>query len=327
VRDATEWDESDIGALIQNKVQESLTLDYKKSDALGKVDRKKSELSKDVSAFANSAGGVILYGMEEDKHYPTGIDEGFDPNDISKEWIEQVVNSTVHPKIDGLRINQIPLRQCGTDKVLYALSIPQATGRAPHQAHDKRYYKRYNFESVAMEDYEVRDIFRRATTPDLWVEFNFLTGKTADLQFQPNAASSNPIHLRASIGNRSQQPALCAVIRIYLDHSFTIVSDAQGFSRAGEVSTEDGRHLNAYWRTWSIQQNDSPIFSETDFPLPTFAITLDEDAIRWPDFYIGYDIRAPGCLTFQIIRVVQRPHGTLWITDRSVGTVLLQRGL
>jgi hypothetical protein len=327
VKDATEWDEPDVGALILNKVQESLTLDYKKSDAHGRADRKKSELSKDVSAFANSAGGVILYGMEEDKHYPTEIDGGLDPDEVSKEWIEQVINSAVHPKIDGLRINQIPLTQRGTGRVLYALSIPQATARAPHQAHDKRYYKRYNFESVAMEDYEVRDIFRRATTPDLWMEFNFHTGKTADLQFQPNASSSNPIWLRASIGNRSHQPALYAVIRTYLDHSFTIVSDAQGFSRAGEVSTEDGRHLNAYWRTWSIQQNDLPIFSETDFPLPTFSITLDENAIRWPDFYIGYDIRAPGCSTFQIIRVVQQPHGTLWITDRSVSTVLLRRGI
>jgi predicted HTH transcriptional regulator len=84
MKDAIEWNEADILLLIKEKVQESLTLDYKKSDALGKADRKKIELSKDVSAFANSAGGVILYGMEEDQHYPTKPDEGLDPDDISK---------------------------------------------------------------------------------------------------------------------------------------------------------------------------------------------------------------------------------------------------
>jgi len=34
--------------------------------------------------------------------------------------------------------------------------------RAPHQAYDHRYYKRYNFQSIPMEDYEVRDLMRRS---------------------------------------------------------------------------------------------------------------------------------------------------------------------
>jgi predicted HTH transcriptional regulator len=183
MKDSVEWNEADVSSLIANEVQESLTLDYKQSDALGKSDGKKNELSKDVSAFANSSGGTILYGMTENGHYPTLIDSGLDPTDISKEWIEQVLNSSVHPKIDGLRINQIPLSSTGTGRVLYAICIPAATSRAPHQAKDKRYYKRYNFESVPMEDYEIRDLYRRASTPDLWIEFSFGTGKTKNLIF------------------------------------------------------------------------------------------------------------------------------------------------
>jgi hypothetical protein len=324
VKDATEWDESDIGALVQNKVQESLRLDYKKSDALGRADWKKSELSKDVSAFANSAGGVILYGMEEDKHYPTKHDGGFDPEDISKEWIEQVINSSVHPKIDGLRINQISLRQSSTGRVLYAISIPAAASRAPHQADDKRYYKRYNFQSVPMEDYEIRDIYRRASTPDLWIDFSFNTGKTTEVRFRPSMAVSDPIWLQARIGNRSGEPALYAAIQIYLDQNSTIKTEASGFQRGGPATTEDRRHLHSFLKRWSIQQNDLPIFSEirllvADSP---FTFTLDENSTRWLDFYIGYDIRAPGCSIFQIVRVIQQPHGTLWITDRNVSTVL-----
>lgn len=135
-------------------------------DSLQKTDGKKKEISKDVSAFANSAGGTIIYGVEEDKHFPTSIDNGFDPRDISKEWIEQVINSTINRRIDGIRIKEIALSGAKNGRSIYAVSIPQSR-RAPHMAADKRYYKRFNFESVPMEDYEVRDVSRRLESRSL----------------------------------------------------------------------------------------------------------------------------------------------------------------
>jgi len=82
-----EWDEASIRELIASQVQESLTLDYKSCGSLARTDAKKREISKDVSAFANSAGGTIVYGVVEDKHVPTEIDVGYLPTDISKEWL------------------------------------------------------------------------------------------------------------------------------------------------------------------------------------------------------------------------------------------------
>jgi hypothetical protein len=49
-------------ALIRDEVQESLTLDYKRSSALGKWNTERNNLSKDISAFANSEGGMLIYG-------------------------------------------------------------------------------------------------------------------------------------------------------------------------------------------------------------------------------------------------------------------------
>jgi hypothetical protein len=68
----------DLEKLIAGAVEESLTLDYKASDALGTDDRKRNELCKDVTSFANAAGGQIVYGIVEDKHIPTGVDDGAD---------------------------------------------------------------------------------------------------------------------------------------------------------------------------------------------------------------------------------------------------------
>ncbi len=95
MREPFEWEEDDILALISDDVQESLTLEYKRCASLDRRNPgRRIELSKDVSAFANSAGGVIVYGVVEDQHLPTAIDLGYDPREITREWLEQIINST-----------------------------------------------------------------------------------------------------------------------------------------------------------------------------------------------------------------------------------------
>ena len=87
MKEPWEWNEDDLEALIRSKTKESIELEYKSSEALSRTDNKKKELSKDVSALANSAGGVIVYGIVEDGHTPVRLDDGFNPSDISKEWL------------------------------------------------------------------------------------------------------------------------------------------------------------------------------------------------------------------------------------------------
>jgi predicted HTH transcriptional regulator len=178
-------------------------LDYKASPALSKEDKKRDEMCKDVSAFANSAGGQIVYGIEEKNQKPIRVDAGSNPAVITREWIEQVLNSRITPRIDDLIITPISLQE----GVAYVISIPQATARAPHQAPDNKYYRRYNFQSIPMADYEVRDMMRRSTTPDLYVSLSFATGLTTQIQFDARTEVSRPVMLSVRIENRSAQPA------------------------------------------------------------------------------------------------------------------------
>ena len=184
VRAVIDWDEGDLLAMISAEMQESLTLDYKRSAALGKGSNERNSLSKDVSSFANSEGGLLIYGMEEDGHVPTAIDGGTDRTQITKEWLESVVGATIHPNVDALLIKQIPLTGRGSNAVAYVLEIGQATSRAPHQAFDHRYYKRFNFESKPMEDYEVRDLMRRA------IEYGRKYGAAWDLNVEVQRLAS-----------------------------------------------------------------------------------------------------------------------------------------
>lgn len=159
-----EWIEEDLLGLISNKAQESLTLDFKACGAL-RNNGWRRELAKDVSAFANSAGGVLIYGLKENEHSHEAeeIDDGFTPTNPSKEQLEQIVNSSIHRRIDGIRFNAISLSRTRPGKVAYVISVPESS-HAPHMA-NHRFYKRFEYESVSMEEFEVRERYRRETYP------------------------------------------------------------------------------------------------------------------------------------------------------------------
>lgn len=173
----------DIQYLIDNGVEESIHLDFKAAGALAKDDKKKNEIAKDVSAFANSDGGIIIYGISEIGHKADSY--SFVDGDVfNKEWLEQIINSNIQKRINNIKI--IPLRQDGDIKrTVYIVKIPRSNN-APHMSCDKRYYKRYNFQSVMMEEYEVRDLFHRHNTSTLsivgWSLFD--NGETADGGFR-----------------------------------------------------------------------------------------------------------------------------------------------
>ncbi len=157
----------DLELLIQQQVQESLHLDYKSSASLSKSGQK--EIPKDVSAFANSNGGMIIYGIEESGHLPARIDGGVSNSVITREWIEQAILSNISPKIEGIQIQQIPL---DSNNSAYCIKIPKSD-RAPHQERkNKRYYKRYNFSSAPMEDYEISDVRARSRSVEPLARFD-----------------------------------------------------------------------------------------------------------------------------------------------------------
>ena len=156
----------DLDTLISDKIEENQHLEYKAADALQKTDGKKKEIAKDISAMANAAGGIIIYGMKEydepeKKHLPEKIIP-VDRREISKEWIEQDIHSNISPKIDGLVVYPIPLDD--PQEAVYVVEIPQSSTAHQNTA-DGRYYRRYNFLSVFMMDYEIRDITNRAKHP------------------------------------------------------------------------------------------------------------------------------------------------------------------
>ena len=209
------WQLTEIQKYIDDKIQESLLLDYKAADSLEKNDPKRREITKDVSAMANSAGGIIIYGIKEhldtDKKYlPEKIDP-IDQSQFSKEWLEHIINN-IRPRIEGLIIHPVPVSST-VNHVVYVVEIPQGT--TAHQALDKRYYKRFNFESVPMEDHEIRDVMNRDKFPVINLEFSIESRRTTIGRY---VFKRNTLLIRAK--NVGQLYALYVNCRIYLPSLF-----------------------------------------------------------------------------------------------------------
>jgi hypothetical protein len=280
----------DLQRLIDDEVQESLTLDYKVSPALAKDSKSRDEICKDVSAFANAAGGQIIYGIEEEKRKPTRIDQG---SDLTREWIEQVIDSNVQPRIESFVVKPISL---DAGRHAYVLTIGQAVTRAPHQARDKKYYKRQNFQSVPMEDYEIRDILRRATTPELHVELAFASGSKATVEFPEGSELSTPIFVIATVTNRSPQPAFHAVLSVGIDTHLPLRSP-NDFYQTG-TTADDGEPK--YWLGHRMTSPPLlPIFKEVDPTAgghrPSFSIAFRSGFLRGDHlFHLATSIQTPG---------------------------------
>lgn len=285
------WNEDDLQELIDRGEQESFELEFKVCAALGRGDSKKDEVSKDISAFANSAGGTIVYGIIERDHRAAGIDVGYDPDDLSKEWLDQVISSRIHRRIDGIRIKPVELSRSSPGKVAYVVFVPESV-RAPHQAADKRFYKRYNFESKPMEEYEIRDVSRRTEAPDLQIMLGLVVGN--DNLPPTTRGQSTHLALSVNIRNESAATAEYAVISIFIDSRLDLPRGGCGMTLLEELtlSTKAG-HV----RVKQLSLNHGIPGSMPLFKGPKFALLQAPVAIgvyETGQYVIAWQVMAPG---------------------------------
>lgn len=149
----------DIQILVDNKQKESLILEYKQE--LAGNDKEKKEISKDVAAIANTSGGYLIIGIEEQDGKAISISGtqrkiGRQP---VEEWIESVLISNVRPKLTITP--KIISIEADHDKVVVVIHIPQST-RRPHMitiGGKNAYYRRHNYQATYADEHEVRSMF------------------------------------------------------------------------------------------------------------------------------------------------------------------------
>lgn len=262
---ARNWTESRLRNYVTSETEESLTLEYKAAEALDRVDAKKKEITKDVSAMANSAGGIIVYGIaefaqENRRHLPERITP-IDRREFPREWVEQIIQA-IRPRIDGIVIHSINLSS-GENHTAYVVEIPQSS--TAHQASDHRYYKRFNFQAVPMEDYEIRDVMFRERTPNIALNFlvevtsenyNYEDGGEAPQSFPQEITNYNLI-----VEARNNGSAFAQYVACFLDVPVSILQTIEN-----KMNLKDGGRFYRQ-RLTNLNQEYADDQFKSNFPL------------------------------------------------------------
>jgi predicted HTH transcriptional regulator len=101
--------EGDLAELVAGQVREGLRIEYKR-DLYGNADQDKREALEDISAFANAFGGHLILGIEAHQGIPVALPglPGANPDDTIL-WFEQLTQSGIEPRIQGLRVRAVRL--------------------------------------------------------------------------------------------------------------------------------------------------------------------------------------------------------------------------
>lgn len=301
------WTENRIKNLISSESEESLTLEYKAAEALDKSDYKKQEITKDVAAMANSAGGLLIYGIAEynepdKRHLPERITP-VNRAEFPREWLEQVINS-IRPRIDGIVIHSVGLSS-GENDVVYVVEIPQS--HTAHQARNHRYYKRFNFQSVPMEDYEIRDVIFREQMPEVVVRF------LIEIKPSDEAAGKTEHHLIVQAKNLGS--AFARYVACFVDvpvRALVNIENKRSIKDGGKYYRHRLTNLNQEYADETFKANFPLLRSMTmswKIPLKeNFAdLKLKNWAIKWK-VYADNALPKSGRITFSEIDIVNLTH-------------------
>ena len=167
----SEWDE----AYILSLPKESDEFERKGSKLLDLTvtgvtsDKVADELAKQLSAFANSGGGKIIYGLKDDGAVDLGGVSTKIKDCGTKDWLEQRIPALTEYEIIGFSVHEFgPIAsssQIDPGKALYVVDVPDSD-RAPHQSRrDHKYYVRLGSQSSPAPHKMIEDIRNRQKHP------------------------------------------------------------------------------------------------------------------------------------------------------------------
>lgn len=156
--------ETDLKALIDNKVRESRTIEYK--EKLPSTPEENERFCFTVCSFANTAGGDVLFGVKERREgeKPTGEPETIFPLsdnfDSERLRLLQLIKSNLEPRISGCRIEAIAV----TGGYVCIVRIPKSwVGlQAVRRNEAYRFYHRTSAGRSTMDMTEIRAGFAAA---------------------------------------------------------------------------------------------------------------------------------------------------------------------
>lgn len=306
MRERGQWTEQDILGLIGEV--ETYDLEFKQAAFLEKEPDLKLKIGKSVASIAHTAGGFLIYGIKTNSSDVAAEVTPIDETKFSKERLTELVRSQIHPRTLDFDVQRVPLKGHGEGKVAYVVALPQA--REPYQTSDFKFWRRVGTTTKEMTVYEIDDVRRRKTTPQLSLSVGFKGSRNPllkTIQFhEATAKRSKPIPLDLKIQNFASEPALFATILFRVSRDLDLEVNTGGLVRLHdeeelvEYVDDDGRQqshfVKTFIREWSVHIGDGPIVNSFNHNLDRFPLVLwfardqiKSRAIR----YLDYEIHSP----------------------------------
>lgn len=205
-----------INKIIKDREIETVQLEFKTKDdpthgQLTKADR--SVLGPALGALANSAGGLLIVGIDARRN-ERGV-EATRPVPITglARFQTDLVRATGellmprHEAIDVLAIEE----SAGSDVGFIAIWVDKSDRRPHMSQNERRYYKRAGDSSYRMEHHDIEDAFNRVAPPEL--EFQ-LSGRARGASYSNGDWNVRELYLDFSLINNGRLSACAPYVAV-----------------------------------------------------------------------------------------------------------------
>ncbi len=148
-----EISEADLNEQISAGIPEGVLYDYKR-DPYGRSDADIREFLKDISSFANTSGGHLIIGIDENGGGPTRLCPLTGDPDQELQRLENLARDGIEPRIAGLRMKAVPIKAGG---FLIVLRIPKSWN-PPHRVSARNTNRIYGRNSAGAYEFSVEEL-------------------------------------------------------------------------------------------------------------------------------------------------------------------------
>lgn len=280
-------DLNEIDRFISEGQEENVNIEFKTVNhpELNAQDFDKKNISKTLSGFANSDGGIVVWGIKA-KQNEKKQDIAKDKVPINKlteflNTLNRLEGQAVTPVVTGIQHKKIEIHEdCG-----FIITYVPASDLAPHIANyaGKHYYKRSGDSFYQCEHYDIKDMFQRKHTADLKLKFS-------DKQIRNINNDKIEVTLTLSVRNHGRNFAKAPFIKININQPYEL--HQYGLDGNGNIGTFRRRENSSPQSSTYSGEQDVIIYPGLDYHLDRIKLIVNKDIEQLPNLKFHYFIVA-----------------------------------
>jgi hypothetical protein len=152
-----------VEQLVADQTREGPHLDFKRDLPAAWNDAAKHEFLADATAFANSGGGDLIFGIDEDGQAQASrvVPQVISNVDQETRRLQDFLLNLAEPRLPGVKVQAVPVSVAGIDGHVIVVRIPQSWA-GPHRVKtNQHFFIRDGLRKRQLDVPEIRSLFLR----------------------------------------------------------------------------------------------------------------------------------------------------------------------